>query len=221
MTTLPDWSYDPMYLPSVLDLSELNWRQKDDFMAHNPLGTSFQILNKEYVASLSVKLIDIIDWINQSTIKILEVWAWNGRLTHFLRQKCLKKWFDGDMDFLSTDDYSWFWYWNPEINMHENNCLNVEQINTENSIKKYNPDIIISSWMPNGIDWTTHFRGNENTKWYVLIWYPEQCWTRESWEEIDWFKREIFRADGNFSWRNRFLVRKSEDSIAALFSRET
>ena len=84
------WAYDPTFLPSLEDISDwvedLEWKLSD-FIVHNPLWTPFQVLNKEFIKWISDELLKVIKEISDININILEVWAWNWRLSYFLNKE--------------------------------------------------------------------------------------------------------------------------------------
>lgn len=85
-----EWAYNAEYLPSLEDLNKLpklwTWNF-DDFIHHNPLWTPFQVINKEFIDWLSNEIINKINQIKKEKITILEVGAWNGRLSYFLSKE--------------------------------------------------------------------------------------------------------------------------------------
>jgi len=80
--------------------------------------------------------------------------------------------------------------------------INVENLNIEESIKKYNPDLIISSWMPEWEEWTSFFRKSKNLNSFLLIWAPIDCWTINSWKECENFKPKKLEIEWNICWRD-------------------
>lgn len=140
-----------------------------EFVANNRTDgyLFYEFLTKEYVDALA-------DYINSSFLaqhsrgsaRILEVGAGSGRLAHFLRQKL-----SAGIQYVPTDDGTW------EIEqMFEDE--KVERLSYEEALQKYNPDMVISSWMPGGQDWTADFRKNPSVQEFLLIGDPELCGKR-------------------------------------------
>lgn len=50
------------------------------------------------------------------------------------------------------------------------------------ALKKYKPDIVISSWMPYTEDWTKDFRTFSSVKEYILIGEPDNGCCGHPWK---------------------------------------
>ena len=209
----PKWAYDPKYLPSIENLPEIQpdsqtWNFGfSDFIAHNPLWTPFQLLNQEFIEWISNELLKVIKEISNENIKILEVWAWNWRLSYFLKKDLIIEKTKKSVEIIATDDFSWFtdeFEENCQSDMFFEKCkwIDVENLNVEKSIKKYNPNIIISSWMPHKEDWTELFRKNENVDAFLIIWNVDECWTDNTWKECDEFELKELNVKWNISWKD-------------------
>lgn len=216
----PEWVYDPGYIPSMEDLKKLNRdRFWDDFIHHNPNGSEFQILTKEFLESFTDFLVTQISKIEGDTIDILEVGAGNGRLTHFLKEVLPKKITDKKLEFMATDNFSW------DDNLVGNTVpflikkiYDVEKIPVLEAIKK-NPDIVISSWMPGGEDWTKLFRETNSVKAFVLIGKEEHCGTASSWKEDQNFRKFDVPVEGSVSWDNKLSPDSGSKSKVVAFIR--
>lgn len=90
---------------------------------HNKI---YQLWNKEQIKVLSGEIQ------NLTTSTVLEVAAGDGMLSHWLREY--------DIDIIATDDGSW------KIPIHGE----VEHLDAIEAIRKYNPEVVIASWLPMG-----------------------------------------------------------------------
>lgn len=212
---LPNWSYEAEYLPSLEDLNNINnnWNwNKSDFIHHNPLWTPFQVLNKEFIEWLSNEIIKLTKLINSENINILEVWAWNWRLSYFLEKELTIEKVKKNINQIASDDFSWHEKDDPYIWVKKIKWISIENYDVEESIEKFKPNIIISSWMPDKTDWTKFFRKYKNLNSFILIWNPEQCWNFDSWQECDKFEREKLNLKWNISWQDNPNLWKNNDN---------
>lgn len=223
--TFPKWAYNAEYLPSLEDLNKLPklWNGNfDDFIHHNPLWTPFQVINKEFIDWLSNEIINKINKINKEKITILEVGAWNGRLSYFLSKEINILQNKKKVDSIITDDYSWFNKddENPYFYMKKIDSIKIENYNYEEAIDKFQPDIIISSWMPLNEDWTKKFRESESVENFILIWTYIDCWTVESWDECDNFEWQEISIKWNLTWRSISTQSDFGSSKIVIFNRK-
>lgn len=203
--SFPKWCRNPEYLPNLTDIEEIpnewNWC-KSDFVHHNPLWTPFQILNEDFIKWLSYEIIKIIDSIKNKDITILEVWAWNWRLSYFLKKEINIENTKRNVIQIATDDFSWIEKNDPYLYVKSIKWISLENCNVEDSIKNYKPSIVISSWMPHNEDWTEVFRKNNHIDAFILIWNPDECWTDKTWKNCNNFKWEELKIDWNICWQN-------------------
>ena len=220
---LPRWTNKPEFLPSTEDLIELYRRHLwMDFACHNPLGSLFQIPTKELIDSLGDVLTEEIERLNQSEVKITELGASNGRLTHFLKQTLEERIKNKPLHIKGVDDFSW------DENEEIRSCngspywlrriFEVEETSMENAINE-NPDIVISSWMPPHEDWTKLIRSNPNVKVFILIGNPEQCGTEDAWLPDENFERKDLNIKGSICFSDS-SPHCAHESIVALFVRK-
>lgn len=121
----------------------------------------FELWTKEYIEAFSdylIKRAEDLGGKKEKPILILEVGAGNGKLTHFLREQFEKKKIE-NIKIIATDSGEW------KIKAH----FPVEILDYKEALKKYKPDIVISSWMPVYEDWTKDFRNCQSVKEYILI----------------------------------------------------
>jgi hypothetical protein len=134
------------------------------FDKDNPV---FEVLNKEFISALGdyfSQRAAALGATKESPITVLEVGAGNGRLTHFLR-KSLEEKCPGKINIIATDNGSW--------GLQER--FPVEKISHKEALEKYNPKIVIFSWMPYEEDITNDFRSAKNVDEYILIGDSECC----------------------------------------------
>ncbi len=160
--------YDRSYLParedffkvfgtgSDSDSPDLDWTEYSNMIGKgNPI---FELWNVEYINALCGYLAQRDCNKAGYPIKVLEVAAGNGRLTHFLKQE-LEQISPGKFELSATDS---------GIEKYQID-FPVEKLAHKKAIKKFRPDIIICAWMPMGIDLSDEFRKEKNTKEYILI----------------------------------------------------
>lgn len=133
---------------------------------------TYELLTREYLEALAQYIIS--QWLNtvqtdERPITILEVGAGNGRLSHFLGE-ILETQAPGRFSCIATDKGS-----NKIIPVFP-----VEELPQKEAVEKYNPQIVISSWMPPKKDFTADWR-TVGVDEYILIGEPELCGTEESW----------------------------------------
>ncbi|MFA5460281.1 MAG: hypothetical protein WC283_03080 [Candidatus Paceibacterota bacterium] len=100
---------------------------------------------------------------------ILEVGAGDGTLSKILS--------DRGFNVIATDNYSW---------PFRKRFFKVNKIDYKKALEKYQPDVVINSWMPLGTDWTKDFRKAKSVKHYITIGEVDACcggdWTdRKTW----------------------------------------
>ncbi len=131
--------------------------------SHDKDNTFFELLNREYIAKLSnyidQRAMQIAE-ITQKPVTVLEIGAGDGRLTHFL-----ESWSSNpNVDYLATDidqkeDARW----------HIKPAFPVTSMDYREALEKYKPDVVISSWMPLGVDFSQAIRDTNTVSEYILI----------------------------------------------------
>ena len=159
---------DPHFLPTqeqaICAVSA--WEQMD----HSPYQTFFDVcnedgifefFNEEHLNALSdyfVTKISEYGGSNEKPLIILEIGAGNGRLSYFL-QKMLEEKVPGQVKVIATDSGDW----------NLKNDFPVEQLKHDEAMEKYNPDIVVFSWMPYCEDSSKEIRQCPSVKEYILI----------------------------------------------------
>ena len=128
----------------------------------------FEFWNKEYIDALGNYLsrrVEDLGGTEEHPVRILEVGAGNGALTHFLQEKL-----DADMPgktvMIACDsEISNDWVEENKID----SVFPVQKIDHQGAIATHKPNIIIFSWMPYKYDCTDDFRAAESVEEYILI----------------------------------------------------
>jgi hypothetical protein len=140
----------------------------------------FEFLNEEYLNALAHYFVGKIQEYGASKerpLVILEIGAGNGRLSHFLRQK-LEERAPGQTKVVATDSGAW--------NLKSD--FPVEQLKHDEAMKKYNPDIVVISWMPYNTDLSKDIRKFDSVQEYILIGESDGGCCGDPWETwgINW-----------------------------------
>lgn len=155
---------DPHYLPTREEIFH-TFKSLEEWRAfcNDEKHLIFEALNQEYLDALSDYFLQRAKDFGATENKpliILEVGAGDGRLTYFLQQK-IKEQELNKIKIIATNLNSKQWQIAP--------VFSVENINQKNALQKYQPKIVICSWMPPGKDWTKDFRAVDSVKEYILI----------------------------------------------------
>ncbi len=129
---------DPYYLPPreevLVQTKKWLWDELDKYDRKE--GKIWcEIITQELIEMLSSHLSSHIEWNN--IIKILEVWAGNGKLAYFLQKNLNQKCADA-FDYLAVD------YW---LDERKNSLPIVQNIYAQDALNAYKPNIIIASWL--------------------------------------------------------------------------
>lgn len=158
---------DPHFLPSFSELSEhlngISFENQKTWLEliDDPQRRVFEFLTKEYVNALACYLSQRAFELGASPenpITILEVGAGNGRLSHFLT-KSLEDKNERSAKIIAIDSGEW----------GLDSSFPVERLHHHEALAKYQPSIVIFSWMPPDQDYTRDFRQTASVKEYVLI----------------------------------------------------
>jgi hypothetical protein len=185
--------HDPSFLPShqvlfqyfkkfTLGSFEENPEQKKwyDFVFKE--NKIFEIWTKEYINALGEYLTQRVKELSgtkENPTVILEVGAGDGRLIHFLQEK-MNELIPDRVILVASDSGNW------KISP----SFTVENIINKEALVKYNPRIVICSWMPDDIDFTADFRATASVDEYILIGRPDDNQSGKPWETwgAEWAK---------------------------------
>lgn len=121
----------------------------------------FEFLNKEHLEALTDYIIERLERYGATPsrpLKILEVGAGNGRLSHFLRQMLGKK-AKGLAKVIASDSGEW----------GLRSDFLVEVADHAEALEQHDPKIVIYSWMPYEMDFTDAFRAHPSVEEYILL----------------------------------------------------
>ena len=149
------------FLPKYNQVEKsFDWKEWLDF-CFNEKNSIFEILTEEYLNALADYCVKRAEHYSASAKKpllLLEIGAGSGRLSHFLRKELTKK-ISGIIKVTATDS--------GEFNIKPE--FAVEKMTHKQALKKYQPDIVLCSWMPHQIDFSADFRQTDSVKEYILI----------------------------------------------------
>ena len=162
---------DPSFLPTHKEIATAFGAKKafsEEWhnLFHNEENHIFELFNEEYINALGDYLLERVKNIEaekDEPIIILEIGAGNGRLTHFLKEKLEEKCPNNKVKFIATDSNEGM----PEMKIKAD--FPVENFDQKDALKKYNPQIVLSSYMPYDKDFTEDFRNTKSVEEYILI----------------------------------------------------
>lgn len=139
---------DPYYLPSIHEVVfEVNKNQLWSLLKRSNVW--YEIVTQDLIQWLISHL--SVYKTSKDKIKILELGAWQGKLAHFLKQS-LSDLYDNLFEIRAVDN-------NNELSW-ENQLPIVEDIDMNDVVSSYEPNIIISSWLASHPD-------NILLKWFM------------------------------------------------------
>ncbi len=125
----------------------------------------FEIFTKEYIEALAAYLDGRIKQLAvrlKRPVKILEIGAGDGKLTHFLTEELRKRGVDTFRMF-ATDGG------NPGEDMHLQPLYPVIDERHDEALWDFEPDIVVCSWMMRNMDLTREIRQTPTVDEYILI----------------------------------------------------
>ncbi|MEA1936861.1 MAG: hypothetical protein U9N04_01995 [Patescibacteria group bacterium] len=160
---------DPDFIPSVKELREIFPNSRQDraseelsrFCKKDENDPIYEFVTEELLEGLSdriIKAVENFDKKEEDPVIVLEVGGGDGKLGYNLQKYCDKKLPD-KIKVIVID----------KSPRNQNHLDIVEKIDSENAIGKYNPDIVIMSWMPFEVDLTEDWRNCKNVKEYILV----------------------------------------------------
>lgn len=205
---------DPLFLPSFEELSEqlerIPWSGPEweawYKLCKDEKRPIYEFWTKEYIDALGSYLAERIEELRgteENPVIILEAGAGNGRLSHFLEEQIEKR-SKGKGRIIATDSGAW-----DDIEQ----SFPVERLAAKEAAEKYKPRIVITSWMPFHLDYTSDIRKQRSVEEYLLIGEadgeccgdPWETWGRpdafddEEWErqrnQIPAYKRDGFEQE--------------------------
>mmetsp|Transcript_22412 Transcript_22412/g.29021 ORF Transcript_22412/g.29021 Transcript_22412/m.29021 type:complete len:385 (+) Transcript_22412:91-1245(+) len=112
----------------------------------------YEALTTEFIDALADECHSVLASCFAKDALCLEVGAGDGSLSYYLRER-------GGLNIIASD--SGAWRIPPKFP--------IEYLNASSAIKKYNPALILCSWMPSGVDLTKVFRDAPSVQAYILL----------------------------------------------------
>lgn len=179
---------EPFHLPTHAEIMKA-FPSYDDWHKFWKKNHIFELWNKEFVNALVDYLADRVAKLGK--LRIVEIGAGDGKLSRFIELVAQEKGLDADFEMIMpTDSNKWVL----------NDNISVVKESYEDAINMFRPNIVLSSWMPPGQDWTKTIRQFDCVKEYILIGDCtncgdlEQTWGNFNFEEpfhVDSFEREV------------------------------
>ena len=158
---------DPNFIPTAKELRKIFPYPRRDraseklsrFCRRDKNNSIYEFVTEELLEGLSDHIIKTAESFNKKEgdfVIVLEVGGGDGKLEYNLQKYCDKK-LPNKIKVVVIDK-------SPQDQNHLNI---VEKIDSKNAVNKYNPDIVIMSWIEN--DLTQEWRDCKNVKEYILI----------------------------------------------------
>ncbi len=179
---------DPEYLPPIEEVKKVffdeNFNTSSQWKDLITKSNFFELFSLEYINKLSEYISERIELEgnkNGFPVKILEIGAGNGKLTHSLKKR-LNEIIPGKFEITAIDDKSWdkekaFWFTPITVDFP------VEEVTHEKALEKYKPQIVLCSWMSPGKDLSEEICKTDSVDEYILIGDTSCCGTDNTWEE--------------------------------------
>lgn len=206
---------DPNFLPRRDEITTAFRGNRDAWFNHcfdkgNPV---FEFLNEEHVTALAGYFADRAkSRTADNPLVILEVGAGNGRLSHMLRGK-LEAMVPDKVKIVATDSGDW----------GLKSDFQVEQLGHQEAMEKYQPEVVVFSWMPYQEDISKDFRSNESVQEYVLIGETDWGCCGDEWETwgLAWSRDDEGEGDDTPLHKKDGFERVNLDDISDLQSCRT
>lgn len=165
--------HDPLFLPKydqldqqLTHLNNLKGNNNPEYKKWHQFVCSkeepiFEFWTQEYIDGFGnylAKRIKKLKGTENNPITILEIGAGNGKLSYHLKQK-LNELVPGRYQVIAADSGK----------SMIKTIFPVKALPNKQALEKYQPEIVISSWMPPGVDFTKDIRDTKNVVEYILI----------------------------------------------------
>ncbi len=167
---------DNARLDRFLKKSKKDTSAKDRFRSkEGELKQVREILTKEFIAAFGDYLAKRVVELHGSAekpVQIVEVGAGDGRLTELLRE-ALQKLVPDKFKIVATDPQT----------ARINNKFPIETADCQMALEKFQPALVIESWMPYDLDLSAQMRAVPSVQEYILIGegYGGSCGSDETW----------------------------------------
>ncbi|OGL30739.1 hypothetical protein A3F37_03925 [Candidatus Saccharibacteria bacterium RIFCSPHIGHO2_12_FULL_41_12] len=167
------WTTDPSYLPSLDEVraTEISFEGKEALRQYyvRPWETErFEVWTQEFIAGLSKHILSGVNVAQVEAPMILEVGAGDGRLAGFLGQ--IIELSDPQASVVATD-----------TEPQQGSAFPVISMDVREALEEYKPNVVISSWMPLGHEWTRDMRAAPTVNEYIIIGVPHMTGSYSTW----------------------------------------
>jgi hypothetical protein len=174
---------NPEFLPTVQDVKILF--SKGEELAKQELELPiFEVFTKEFIEAFGKYLSERVAELakdKSDPVKILEVAAGNGRLSHLLRRELVSA--QDQIEIQATDN---------GVQEDISQIFPVKKQDYQEALKDFQPDMVICSWMPPQKDFSAAMRRQPTVQEYIII-GPEDRDCGKPWET---FGLEKYRPSG-------------------------
>eukprot|EP01060_Flectonema_neradi_P008659 TRINITY_DN16184_c0_g1_i1.p1 TRINITY_DN16184_c0_g1~~TRINITY_DN16184_c0_g1_i1.p1 ORF type:complete len:609 (+),score=110.39 TRINITY_DN16184_c0_g1_i1:81-1829(+) len=154
------------------------------------------VFTKEFIDSLAAYIVERSKTYKSMEVPIVEVGSGSGKLSYFLNENQAIK--DAGITVVATDQNpvsSHGLIGIPKQDQKLFDAFKNEKLTQDEAIAKYRPAIIIAQMMPNGVDWTEHWRSCPFVLEYILIGLPDSPTSGRPWHTwgVQWGDARSFR----------------------------
>lgn len=174
-TSAFSWTTDPSYLPSLDEAraTEISPEGREALRHYyvRPYETErFEVWTQEFIAGLSGHIMSGVNAAQVEAPTILEVGAGDGRLAGFLRQTVELS--NPQANVVATD-----------IEPQRGSAFPIVGMDVREALEEYKPNVVISSWMPLGHEWTRDMRATSTVNEYIIMGVPHMTGSYSTWHE--------------------------------------
>ena len=169
LTSTKRWS-----LEDCLEAAGADVRGRNEFNAYCESTGTYEFLTVEMIDSLA-KYLEAAAGRLSGPVRVLEVGAARGDLTRLLRKRLEDRSPDMSIELVATDKYV-------ARSDDEVDAESVKRLSCEAAVRTYAPQIVLCSWMPMGLDWTSCFRRETSIQEYILIGETDQGCCGDPWK---------------------------------------
>ena len=136
-------------LEDVLEVGGCCVHGRSEFNLFAEENQLYEILTLDYVEALTLQIRQLRALSpHQTTFSVCEVGAGSGALTHHIK-RCLERTGNREgIEIIATDSGAW--------NLGKR--FAVEPYTNKEALTRFQPDLVLVSWMPAGTDWSASFR---------------------------------------------------------------
>ena len=174
-------------LEDVLEVGGCCVHGRSEFNLFAEENHLYEVLSEDYINALADLVLDLRkdrfqernglpNSSSYGDYVIVEIGAGSGALSHYLRKRIYELEHKGlpwasEIDVIATDSGSW---------KLDSRDFSVEPYTVKEALERLNPDLVITSWMPAGVDWSKAFR-RAGISDYLLIGEADDGCTGHNW----------------------------------------